>query len=365
MGTFDPERKTTGPPAIASHYHPLIGPYDSIDPDVLEYHALLMKLAGIDGVILDWYGTADALDYALIQRNAGAFADQAARTGLAFAICYEDRSVNELVKRGRLDQAARVEHARRELQWLSTNWFDRRSYLKVAGKPVFLSFGQDGLSESEWSQVLADWSGAVVYLSEHHRRPAAQGAFDWPVPQLGHAVHENFYKAAVRWPVAMAVAYPRFHDIYEQARVHKSWGRISDNDGDTFVVTIRKALESGLPLVQICTWNDWGEGTMIEPSVEFGYRDLEVVQRLRRQFVEPGFAGKPEDLRLAHRVYLLRKATNKPSKEARELDQAARLLTGRSIQQAREMLDRIQKLPRAHHDQPTPRKGHGQLAPAE
>ena len=61
MGAFDPDGKRRGKPAIASHYRPLIGPYDSGDPDVIEYHALLMKLAGIDGVILDWYGTADYL----------------------------------------------------------------------------------------------------------------------------------------------------------------------------------------------------------------------------------------------------------------------------------------------------------------
>ena len=55
MGTFDPEKRENGRPTIASHYHPIIGPYDSADPDVSEYHALLMKLAGMDGVVVDWY----------------------------------------------------------------------------------------------------------------------------------------------------------------------------------------------------------------------------------------------------------------------------------------------------------------------
>ena len=59
MNTFDPEGPKSDRPTLASHYRPLIGPYDSGDPDVLEYHALLMKLAGIDGVIIDWYGTVD------------------------------------------------------------------------------------------------------------------------------------------------------------------------------------------------------------------------------------------------------------------------------------------------------------------
>src|SRR5437870_3296184 len=47
---------TTGQRQIASHYYALIGPYASSDPDVIEYHLLLMKLSGIDGVMIDWYG---------------------------------------------------------------------------------------------------------------------------------------------------------------------------------------------------------------------------------------------------------------------------------------------------------------------
>ncbi len=50
---------------IASWYYPLIGPYDSLDPAVLEYHVLLMKLAGIDGVIVDWYGSDNYYDYGI------------------------------------------------------------------------------------------------------------------------------------------------------------------------------------------------------------------------------------------------------------------------------------------------------------
>ena len=140
---------------------------------------------------------------------------------------------------------------------------------------------------------------APLYLSEHTRRTAAAGAFDWPVPQVGTKAQDAFYKEAKSWPAAMAVAFPRFHDIYEQAKVHKSWGTIDDNGGKTFTATLETAFKSGLPLIQISTWNDWGEGTVIEPSIEFGYRDLEVVQRLRRQYIEPGFPCHPEDLHAA------------------------------------------------------------------
>jgi len=57
MDHFDPDTvNVSGERQIASWYYPLIGPYDSSDPAVLEYHVLLMKLAGVDGVIVDWYG---------------------------------------------------------------------------------------------------------------------------------------------------------------------------------------------------------------------------------------------------------------------------------------------------------------------
>jgi hypothetical protein len=81
---------------------------------------------------------------------------------------------------------------------------------------------------------------------------------------------------------------------------------------------------------------------MIEPCVEFGCRDLEVVQRLRRQLIEPSFACNAEDLRLPHRLISLRKSAQGRSALARELDQVAALLRKRSFTAARAKLDSIE-----------------------
>jgi len=54
MNHFDPDRREpNGRQPLASQFRPLIGAYDSSDPDVLEYQTLEMKLAGIDGVFID------------------------------------------------------------------------------------------------------------------------------------------------------------------------------------------------------------------------------------------------------------------------------------------------------------------------
>ena len=38
---------------LAVTSYPLTGPYDSSDPNILEYQFLLMRLSGIDGIIVD------------------------------------------------------------------------------------------------------------------------------------------------------------------------------------------------------------------------------------------------------------------------------------------------------------------------
>ena len=75
MNHFNPDDiDGAGRREIASHYYPLTGPYDSDDLDVLEYQALLMKLSGIDGIIVDWYGIEDFWDYGLINESTCRFA---------------------------------------------------------------------------------------------------------------------------------------------------------------------------------------------------------------------------------------------------------------------------------------------------
>ncbi len=66
MHAVNPDKTANGKEELASHFHPLIGAYDSSDQSVLEYHFLTMKVAGIDGIIIDWYGLQDFRDYKIL-----------------------------------------------------------------------------------------------------------------------------------------------------------------------------------------------------------------------------------------------------------------------------------------------------------
>ena len=47
---------------------------------------------------------------------------------------------------------------------------------------------------------------------------------------------------------------------------------------------------------------------MVEPTVEYGYRDLEIIQEHRQQHLDPDFAFGTNDLRIPLRLYQLRRA---------------------------------------------------------
>jgi MYXO-CTERM domain-containing protein len=71
--------------------------------------------------------------------------------------------------------------------------------------------------------------------------------------------------------------YPGFNAAY--ANGAPGWSVPYDVDGDTFGALWNLSKGVG-QLVQIATWNDYTEGTMIEPSTEFGYKYLTTLQKL-------------------------------------------------------------------------------------
>jgi len=337
MNRFAPDAIRDGRRPIASRFYPAIEPYDSGDPHVIEHHLLLMRLAGVDGVIVDWYGREDFRDHAILHRNTGRLVERAARLGMKVAVCYEDRTLRALVDAGRITATDRVPYVAGDIRWLAEHWFPLECHVRLDGRPLLLSFGREGLDDGEWSRALAGITPAPAYVSQQQRRTAAVGGFDWPLPKEGLAAIDRFATESRGWPQRIPVAFPRFADIYEQAGVHASFGAVPDDDGRTFRTTLGRALEAAPAIVQIATWNDWGEGTMIEPSREFGTRDLEAVQELRRRHVDAAFPFRPADLALAVRLLSLRRADS--GDRGPLLDDVARAIAAGDAPRAATLLD--------------------------
>lgn len=312
---------------LASHYRPLIGAYDSGDPDVIECQTLLMKIAGFDGMLVDWYGDRDRYDYLPNHRNTQKLFEAAGKTGLRFAVVYEDQTVPNLISGEVIKQDEAVREGRALFERAAKAWFTSKTYLKLYGKPLVMVFGPQYYKEADWATILPP--NVAFYTLHHQRGEAATGPYDWPLPgDNWKARREEIVKDNAN---LIPVAFPRFDDFYKEAGVGPGYGKIPDDEGRTYEATLAEGIARGAPLVQVATWNDWGEGTQIEPSKEFGYRDLETTQRYRKR-IYPKFSFTPADLRLPVRLYELRKRGD----DRKRLDRAAELLRrGRTAEAGR------------------------------
>jgi len=340
-----------GLPDIWSHYHPLIGPYDSTDPDVLECHLLQMKLAGIDGVIADWYGIGATADYPLTHDATRALFAATVRCGMKFAVCYEDRSVKLMVEWNHLRPDEVTNHLAGTFQWMQREWFGSPSYLRVHGSPLVLNFGPVYLQQPEvWRAAMAALPEQPALFGLHHlwRLAGADGGFTWvhpdpwegapPPQQILNRIGEVFTYFSSNVDEVIVSAFPGFNDVY----AHENHHEIDHRDGQTLRETLSVAMAGPWPLIQLVTWNDYGEGTMIEPTHEFGYTFLEIIQQARRSEQGAAFAPGAEDLRLPARLYALRR---KGVVAADELDRIATLLGRGDLPAARRLLDQLDASP--------------------
>jgi len=321
---FDPyETLPDGRAKIATWYYPLTGPYDSRDPAVLEYQVAIMKIAGIDGVIFDWYGAKDANDYKVINDSTIAMIEVLRKAGMHYTICYEDQIMKKMIDAKYITKDQAIATAQDDIKWMEKEWFSDPLYLKNGDRPVLMNFGpQYFMDAKQWDEIFSVAKTRPWFVSlDAHSENFADASYNWPpmflsssgklkIPSLVTNMNE-FYNKQFSKPYLIASAFPGFHDIYQQAGSGQSYGFLDDYNGETFKFTVEAALKANPDVIQIATWNDFGEGTVIEPTIERGYKDLEFLQDVQKRYDE-NFAFGYGDLRAPielYKAYVNEKAT--------------------------------------------------------
>jgi hypothetical protein len=284
---------------IASHYYPLIGAYASNDPHVVEYHLLLMKLSGIDGVIMDWYGSEGSNgDVGSLLNNSNALINRTAAVGVKFSLILEDRFWGN------------IQHARNSLAYARNNYFNRSNYIRhgSGNDPLVGVFGPiTHQTPSAWSDILGNAGEDVEFLPLWYESgdagASADGEYAWIYSDYLTGLQNFYANRAPGLKTAMGVAYPGFNDYYVQGGAGQSYFFIPENNGATLNETITKfdQHKANLDFLQLATWNDFGEGTIFEPTVENGFKYLVRIQQYA------GVSYNENDLRNVHRLFMLRK----------------------------------------------------------
>ncbi len=262
-------------------------------------------------------------DYAVNnQRTVDLFAS-IKRAGLSFSLCYEDATIKAEVSGKYIAASNAISHAQQTMLYVQTNFFQDPCFLRWSNQPVFLNFGLQYFTDSaSWTSIFSvlNATNQPAFFTEDSRLLPARGAFDWPPMWMssgnGGVVNDAMLQAYLTtfeqnarssaWPAFVSTAFPRFHDIYQQAGVSPSYGYLDDQNGNTLRETLGRAMTNSSAVIQIATWNDFGEGTIVEPTTQYGYRDLGIIQDYRRLYLDPAFPYHTNDLTLATRLFQLR-----------------------------------------------------------
>ncbi|KAF0152560.1 MAG: hypothetical protein FD143_876 [Ignavibacteria bacterium] len=363
MNYFNPNKiNSSGQREIASKYYPVTGPYDSNDSDILEYQVLLMKLSGIDGVLVDWYGDENYYDYSMINKNTGMLFNWIKRANLKFAIVYEDQTIKHMVNGGKIAPANAKTYAAKAINYIYTNWANTNYYLKKDNRPLLLTFGpQYFFSSSEWETIFSGLNPKPIFITlDNILSPVASGAYPWP--PMSRSINgvlsqtslntylAQFYQKAANWSYKVGSAFPAFNDIYKEAGVGSSYGFLDPLNGFTFSSTLERAVSQNCDVIQLVTWNDYGEGTIIEPTVEFGTTYLEKVQEVRKRSIDSAFIYSKKDLELPLRIFKLRKNKEWSLFISKGLDDAFQLIIKNDLLKAKKVLDSLSIITKAESE---------------
>ena len=125
------------------------------------------------------------------------------------------------------------------------------------------------------------------------------GVYSW----VGEAQSDDFYNYGKQFDYLGGSGIFEFREFYEEGGWDKTGqSDILPRDGNLLRETLEKSIASGVDFIQLITWNDWGEGTAIEPSVEYQFEPLSIIQ----EFV--GVPFNKDDLDLSISLYLKRKS---------------------------------------------------------
>ncbi|KAA1247942.1 glycoside hydrolase family 71/99-like protein [Aquimarina sp. RZ0] len=333
---------SNGKREIASYYYPAIGPYSSNDPDLHEYHFLMMKLAGVDGVIFDWYGSKDLHDYKKIKIATETFITTLEDLGLGFSIMYEDRAAVHAYNQE--ISPSIVKAAQDDFLYIIDTYFSSPKYIKHNNKNLLFIFGPHYITtQNEWNTIFdalpienhPDF--LTLWASNNLVGKNATGEFLWV--DKGHlSTHENYYNTYdIVNMTTVGSSYPGFRSFYADGGWTEginNWS-IDHDAGQTFAETLNYTHHELSDFIQIITWNDFGEGTMIEPTKEFGFTYLQLLQQYT------GVKFTPNDLKVALKLYKARKNYRNNKKIQKYLDRAYFYVKKRNLKRANKIIKAI------------------------
>ncbi len=237
-------------------------PYVSRDRGVMGRHIDQARNAGIDAFVVAWYGP----DGNQTEPNLAALLDEAAARGFKIAALFETDSPF-LGSTGAATTA---------LQHLLNVHANHPAYLRVEGRPVVFFWRPTIYGVQTWANIRAqaDPNRSALWISEgvdtsylsvfdgHHLYSNT-----WNPPADLTATNQKFASRVGADRIWVATVMPGYNDV----KIRPASGFAKDREGGAYYERAwRAAIASNPRWIVINSFNEWPEGSYIEPSAAFG-----------------------------------------------------------------------------------------------
>ncbi len=266
--------------------YPASGPYDSLDPAVVARQAGQAADNGITGFVASWWGRGD-------------------RTDQQLTMLLEAAAARKLSVSAYIEKATSADALAADILYMHQKHIGNASWLRLDGKPVLFLFdrviqtiGPDGWKAAR-AKVEEAAPGAILFAGTANSLDeikARKSLFDilhiysLQFEAAKHADSEDwrsaFYtgwvKAQAGRKATTATVMPGFDDSRLPERDKPVI--VDRGDGGPYARLWQAAIAARPDWVLIVSFNEWHEGSQIEPSREYGDRALVMTHGLSKIF---------------------------------------------------------------------------------
>ncbi|MFT5054856.1 MAG: glycoprotein endo-alpha-1,2-mannosidase, partial [Oceanospirillaceae bacterium] len=279
--TWDNAGSLPGGDDIGANFYPSQGCYSSNDTNLVRTHMKMIRDAGIGVAVITWWGKDSYED-----RSIPIYLEEAEKAGIQVAFHLEPFY-------------STVEEFRNQLEYIVKKYGNHPSLFRVDGKPFHYVYDSYKVDAEDWARLLSESGNLSI------RNTELDGTFIglW-VEENEHAFFLNagfdgFYtyfasdgfvygstitnwKTMSHWAKENDLIFiPCAGPGYLDTRI-RPWNDTNTkprNGGEYYKFMFNAAVESQPDFIGITSFNEWHEGTQIEPSISksiegYSYEDF-------------------------------------------------------------------------------------------
>jgi hypothetical protein len=244
--------------------------YDSSDPAQAAAQINDMVSRGIDGVIVDWYGP-NSTHHNTATKNTLKYSEQ--HSGFEFAICEDWGAVK--------NAADATQQTISDLNYAWQTFMQSPAYMKRNGRPVILFFGFEG-QPVDLIAVKAALTFNPMFIPRNSggfSKAYSDGSFSWMATKTsGYDSYmslpylDDFYATGLKYSNQLMIG-SGFKGFDDSLASWSGGKHVLQYCGQTWLHSFAETTRyfspnNQLDSLQLVTWNDYEEGTAIEPGID-------------------------------------------------------------------------------------------------